>query len=343
MSTKSTSSNAPGPLLRVRDLRTHFRSRGAPPAKAVDGVSFDVNRGETIGLVGESGSGKSVTCLSIVRLVPEPSGKIVGGEILLDGKNLLDLNGAEMREVRGRQIAYITQDPLASLDPLFRIGQQVGEPMLAHNRATRGNVMKKVTEMLGRVRIPAPEIRAKQFPHEMSGGMRQRVVSALALGCEPELLIADEPTTALDVTVQAQILRLLRDIQEASGLSMILVTHDFGIVARACDRVAVMYAGRIVEISSVVDIFERPQHPYTRGLMASVPEIGIKLPRMLSIEGQPPDVRRIPPGCPFAPRCSLRKDVCTVEYPPVTKLGDGHEVACWAVGEGATPASKGAI
>jgi oligopeptide/dipeptide ABC transporter ATP-binding protein len=194
--------------------------------------------------------------------------------------------------------------------------------------------------MLQRVRIPAPGIRAKQFPHEMSGGMRQRVVAALALGCEPELLIADEPTTALDVTVQAQILRLLRDIQESSGLSMILVTHDFGIVARACDRVAVMYAGRIVEITSVVDIFERPTHPYTRGLMASVPQIGTKQARMASIEGQPPDVRRIPSGCPFAPRCTYRMDICTEQYPPYVAVDSDHAVACWAVGEGAVPGTE---
>ncbi|MCC7364868.1 MAG: ABC transporter ATP-binding protein [Dehalococcoidia bacterium] len=318
------------PLLRVRNLRTHFTSK-LGVAKAVDGVSFDVFPGETLGLVGESGSGKSVTCLSVVRLVPQPSGRIVEGEVLLGGKDLLTLSDNEMRDIRGSRVAYITQDPLTSLDPLFRVGNQVGEPMLAHGRANRKDVRGKVVDMLRRVRIPAPEIRATQFPHEMSGGMRQRVVAALALGCRPELLIADEPTTALDVTVQAQILRLLRDLQEESGLSMILVTHDFGIVARACDRVAVMYAGRIVEISPVTDIFERPAHPYTIGLMASVPKIGIKSEHMPSIEGQPPDVRRIPPGCPFAPRCTARQDRCTVEYPPTIKLRDQHEVACWAV------------
>jgi oligopeptide/dipeptide ABC transporter ATP-binding protein len=303
-------------------------------AKAVDGVSFDVYPGETLGLVGESGSGKSVTCLSIVRLVPGPAGKIVGGEILLEGKDILALSQTEMARIRGSRVAYITQDPLTSLDPLFRVGAQVGEPMLAHHRASRADVRDRVVDMLRRVRIPAPEIRARQFPHEMSGGMRQRVVAALALGCQPELLIADEPTTALDVTVQAQILRLLRDLQEESGLSMILVTHDFGIVARACDRVAVMYAGRIVELAPVADIFERPAHPYTIGLMGSVPKVGTKLARMLSIEGQPPDVRHIPAGCPFAPRCTARMDVCTAEYPPTRLLGDGHEVACWAVDPG---------
>jgi oligopeptide/dipeptide ABC transporter ATP-binding protein len=274
--------------------------------------------------------------------VPEPAGKIVGGQVLLNGRDMVPLSPSEMHDIRGRQVAYITQDPLTSLDPLFRVGAQVGEPMLAHHRATRADVGRKVVEMLTRVRIPAPEVRARQFPHEMSGGMRQRVVAALALGCEPQLLIADEPTTALDVTVQAQILRLLRDVQEESGLSMILVTHDFGIVARACDRVAVMYAGRIVELAPVADIFERPSHPYTVGLMASVPKIGTKLARMLSIEGQPPDVRHIPPGCPFAPRCSARMDICTEQYPAVTQLGDGHEVACWAVGESTASAKGGA-
>jgi oligopeptide/dipeptide ABC transporter ATP-binding protein len=322
----------PSVLLEVKDLQTWFTTRSGV-AKAVDGVSFTLKKGETLGLVGESGSGKSVTCVSIVRLVPQPSGRTVGGEILFEGQDLLKLDDDEMREIRGSKIAYITQDPLASLDPLFRIGDQVAEPMIAHRRANRGSARGKVVEMLRRVRIPAAEARVKQYPHEMSGGMRQRVVAALALGCEPVLLIADEPTTALDVTVQAQILRLLRDLQQDSGLSMILVTHDFGIVARACDRVAVMYAGRIVELADVVDIFERPSHPYTIGLMASVPTIGEKQPRMLSIEGQPPDVRNLPAGCPFAPRCTYRRDVCVEEYPPVIDVGGGHQVACWAVDE----------
>lgn len=328
------------PLLEVRDLKTHFKSQ-LGVAKAVDGVSFDIRYGETLGLVGESGSGKSMTCLSIAGLVPEPTGEIVDGEILLEGQDLLKLSRSQMREVRGERIAYITQDPLASLDPLFRVGAQVAEPMIAHGRATRANVRSKVVEMLRRVRIPVPEVRARQFPHEMSGGMRQRVVAALALGCEPELLIADEPTTALDVTVQAQILRLLRDIQQESALSIILVTHDFGIVARACDRVAVMYAGRIVELTSVVDIFENPLHPYTVGLMASVPEIGVRRSRMLSIEGQPPDVRNIPQGCPFAARCTYRRDICTSEYPPVQVVDDDHQVACWAVEDGKLQSPEG--
>ena len=321
------------PLLSVRGLRTYFSSREGV-AKAVDGVSFDVYPGETLGLVGESGSGKSVTCLSVVRLVPGPAGRIVEGEVLLEGQDVLKLSNDEMARIRGSRVAYITQDPLTSLDPLFRVGDQVGEPMLAHHRATRTDVRDRVATMLRRVRIPAPELRARQFPHEMSGGMRQRVVAALALGCEPRLLIADEPTTALDVTVQAQILRLLRDLQEETGLSMILVTHDFGIVARACDRVAVMYAGRIVELASVAEIFEEPAHPYSVGLLASIPKVGIKQDRMLSIEGSPPDVRRIPPGCPFAPRCTARMDICEREYPPITTLSAGHTVACWAVGDG---------
>jgi oligopeptide/dipeptide ABC transporter ATP-binding protein len=321
-----------GPLLQVRDLRTYFTGRSGV-ARAVDGVSFDLRQGETLGLVGESGSGKSVTCLSVVRLVPQPAGKIVSGEVLFDGQDLLKLSEDDMREVRGSQIAYITQDPLASLDPLFRIGQQVGEPMLAHKRASRSNLRDKVVDMLQRVRIPAAAARYRQFPHEISGGMRQRVVAALALGCHPKLLIADEPTTALDVTVQAQLLRLFRDLQQDWNLAIILVTHDFGIVARACDRVAIMYAGRMVEVATVVDIFERPSHPYTIGLMASVPTLERRQDRMLSIEGQPPDVRNIPPGCPFAPRCTYRREICEREYPAVTGLGDGHQVACWAIDE----------
>ena len=319
-------------ILQVRNLKTYFATRQGV-AKAVDGVSFDLYRGETLGLVGESGSGKSVTCLSITQLVPAPAGKIVEGEVLFTGEDLVKKSAADMQRIRGSRLAYITQDPLASLDPLFRVNSQVGEPMIAHHRATRGNVRERVIEILRRVRIPAAETRAGQFPHEMSGGMRQRVVAALALGCEPEMLIADEPTTALDVTVQAQLLKLLRDIQREMELSMIVVTHDFGIVARVCDRVAVMYAGRIVEIAPVLDIFREPTHPYTIGLIASVPAVGTRQERMSSIPGQPPDVRNQPPGCPFAPRCSFKQDRCEEEYPPTTAIAGDHEVACWATDE----------
>ncbi len=317
------------PLLEVKDLRTHFATR-LGVAKAVDGVSFTLRAGETLGLIGESGSGKSVTCLSIARLVPQPSGRIVGGEVLLEGDDLVKKSESEMQHIRGSRIAYITQDPLASLDPLFRVFSQVAEPMRAHRRVTRSTVTDRVIDILRSVRIPAPEIRAHQFPHEMSGGMRQRVVAALALGCEPQLLIADEPTTALDVTVQAQLLQVLRTAQRNLGLGMIVVTHDFGIVARVCDRVAVMYAGRVVEVADVLAILSHPVHPYTRGLIASVPTVGERYDRMPSIEGQPPDVRDIPPGCAFAPRCAYREDRCAVDYPSTRSVSPDHDVACWA-------------
>lgn len=317
------------PLLEVRDLRTHFTTRRGV-AKAVDGVSFTLRSGETLGLIGESGSGKSVTCLSIARLVPQPSGRIVAGEVLLEGEDLVKKSESEMQRIRGSRIAYIMQDPLASLDPLFRVSSQVAEPMRAHHRVTRRTVRQRVIDILRSVRIPAPETRSRQFPHEMSGGMRQRVVAAVALGCEPQLLIADEPTTALDVTVQAQLLKVLRDVQRELNLGMIVVTHDFGIVARVCDRVAVMYAGRVVEIADVLAILSRPVHPYTRGLIASVPAVGERYARMPSIEGQPPDVRNIPAGCPFAPRCTYREERCSVEYPPAYAVSPRHAVHCWA-------------
>ncbi len=332
-------------LLEVKDLRTYFETR-LGVAKAVDGVSFTLRAGETLGLIGESGSGKSVTCLSIARLVPQPSGHIVGGEVLLEGDDLVTKSESEMQQIRGSRIAYITQDPLASLDPLFRVFSQVAEPMRAHRRVTRSTVGARVIDLLRSVRIPAPEIRARQFPHEMSGGMRQRVVAAMALGCEPKLLIADEPTTALDVTVQAQLLQVLRSAQRDLGLGMIVVTHDFGIVARICDRVAVMYAGRVVEVADVLTILTRPVHPYTRGLIASVPTVGERSERMPSIEGQPPDVRDVPPGCAFAPRCAYREDRCEVDYPSTRPASSPtHEVACWAserIMQGADPEAQGA-
>ena len=326
------SQEARRPRLSVRDLRTQFVSKdGIVPA--VDGVSFDVYPGEILGIVGESGSGKSVMCLSIARLVPAPGGRIVSGEVYLDDTNLLGLSEREMREIRGRRIGFITQDPLASLDPLFKIGSQIGEALLAHKRAGQGDVRQRVVDLLRRVRIRVPERAYSLYPHEMSGGMRQRSVTALAVGCEPEVLIADEPTTALDATVQIQVLEVLKRLQEEQDLSIIFVTHDISAIARICSRVAVMYAGRIVEESDIVELFERPLHPYTRGLMASVASVSHKPGRMVSIEGQPPDLKNLPPGCPFAPRCEYRRDECELTYPPMRTYDDRHRVACWAADE----------
>lgn len=319
------------PLLEVRNLKTHFFTRYGL-GKAVDGVSFSVHEGETLGLVGESACGKSVTCLSIVRLLQQPPGRIVGGEILFEGEDLLKKSKQEMRRIRGKRIAMVLQDPMTSLDPVFSVGWQVGEAVRTHNRMDASDVRRRVRELLGLVKIPSPAVRMGEFPHQMSGGMRQRIVAAMALGCTPRLLIADEPTTSLDVTIQAQVLKLLQEIQKTSGLSMLMVTHDFGIVAKACDRVAVMYAGRIVESGDVRTVFQAPVHPYTVALMRSVPRLGRKVGRLFSIEGQPPDVRNLPPGCSFHPRCPQAMEVCRERYPPETDLGQGHAVRCWLSG-----------
>ncbi len=315
-------------ILEVKGLKTYFYTRRGV-GKAVDGVSFSLKEGETIGLVGESACGKSVTCLSIVRLVPEPAGRIVGGEIIFDGVNLLSKSAREMRKIRGKRISMILQDPLTSLNPLFTIGEQVAEPIRLHEKLDERSVWEKVIEMLRLVRIPSPEVRMREYPHQMSGGMRQRIVGAMVLSCQPNLLIADEPTTSLDVTIQAQFLRLLKEIQQQSNLSMIVVTHDFGIVARVCDRVAVMYAGKIVESAGVREIFNNPTHPYTIALMGSLPKMEVKVDRLYSIEGQPPDVCAVPPGCSFAPRCREAKEICKQEYPPQSTVREGHYMNCW--------------
>lgn len=318
-------------VLEVQDLRTYFyTSRGV--VKAVDGVSFQLKKGETLGLVGESGCGKSITCFSIIRLVPQPAGKIVGGKVLLKGEDLLTKSEKEMTRIRGSRITMILQDPMMSLNPLLTIGEQVAEPLRYHHGMKKPEIWEKVKEMLRWVHIPSPEIRMKEYPHQMSGGMRQRIAGAMTLSCQPEVLIADEPTTALDVTIQAQFLSLLQEIQEKSRLSMIVVTHDFGIVARICDRVAVMYAGKIVESAETRELFNRPAHPYTMALLESLPKMEAKVEKLYSIEGQPPELHALPPGCSFAPRCPQAMDLCLRRYPERKEISPDHYASCWLYG-----------
>ena len=316
------------PLLRVKDLRAYyFGFRGTRVVKAIDGVSFSLEAGETFGLVGESGCGKTSTCHAIVRLLPA-SARIVGGRIELEGEDLLGKSQAEMREIRGRRIATILQDPMASLDPLFTIYDQVAEPAYYH-RALRGpRLRQRVKELLRAVRIPSPERRMKDLPHQMSGGMRQRIVGAIALAGGPQVIIADEPTTNLDVTIQLQYLNLLKDLQRASGVALIFVTHNLGIVAKMCDKVAVMYAGKIVEMQSVRGLFYNPRHPYTRALLNSIPKLGTKAPLYI-IPGQPPDLSHLPAGCSFQPRCASAMERCRVEEPSEQHLDDGATTRCW--------------
>ena len=317
------------PLLVVEELTTHFYTRRGV-TKAVDGVSFTLAAGETLALVGESGSGKSVTCLSLVRLVPEPAGRIVGGRVLLDGEDLLQKSPAEMRRVRGKQIAMVLQDPMTSLNPALTINTQVGEVLRLH-QGLRGRALHlRVLDALKRLRISAPDTRLSQYPHQFSGGMRQRVSSAIALSCAPRLLIADEPTTSLDVTIQAQYLELLKEVQASAGVAVILVTHDFGIVAANADRVAVMYAGKIVEMGTTLQVFNNPRHPYTQALLRCLPDVGLRREQLVEIGGQPHDLARLPPGCPFAPRCPERQPVC--EQPPASiEVEDGHVASCWMI------------
>jgi oligopeptide/dipeptide ABC transporter ATP-binding protein len=317
-------------VLRVVDLQTHIYLRQGV-VKAVDGVSFTVRRGESVGLVGESGSGKTLTCLSIMKLMPVPSAHIVGGEIWFGDTNLIDAPESEMRHYRGRQIAMIMQDPLAALNPIMSIGEQVGEPIRYHLKLTPKERLKRVIETLRSLRIPNPAERLAEYPHQFSGGMRQRIVAAMGVATAPSLIIADEPTTALDVTIQGQFLALMRELREKTQMSVLWVTHDLGVVAQVCDRVNVMYAGRIVEGGDVRRIFASPQHPYTRALMASVPVLGSKQDRLYQIEGQPPNLLNLPPGCPFYDRCPLRMEICRQEYPAATPIGEDGFVHCWAV------------
>ncbi len=313
------------PLLQVRDLRTYFYTR-AGVVKAVDGVDFAVQRGEIVGLVGESGSGKSNVCLSILNLVPKPAGRIVSGEIVLEGTNLLGLSERAMRTVRGRDVAMILQDPLSSLNPVFTVGDQVGEALRVHGRVS-GDLRERVIGALQKVHIPGASTRLRDYPHQFSGGMRQRVMAAIAISCAPKLLLADEPTTALDVTIQAQFLQLMRELREGD-LGILYVTHDLGVVAQLCDRVLVMYAGQIVESGTVEQVFHAPRHPYTAALISSVPVLGAKRRRLYQIEGQPPNPLAPPAGCRFHPRCPQADDQCRAAMPePAT---DGNVTyRCW--------------
>src|SRR5919206_2968830 len=311
------------PLLDVKQLRTYFISaQGTRVVKAVDGVSFTLNEGETLGIVGESGSGKTVTSMSILRLLP-PAARIVGGEIWFQGENLLTKSETEMRHLRGSQLTMILQDPMMSLNPLFTIGEQIAEPLRIHRHMRGARLVERIKELLRGVRIPSPEVRLREYPHQMSGGMRQRIVGAIGISCEPKLLIADEPTSSLDVTIQAQYLNLLRDLQRQHGLALIFITHNLGIVAKMCDQLAVMYAGRVVESGPVSQIFNNPSHPYTEALLTSIPRMSDSRQRLTAIEGQPPDLSALPPGCSFAPRCPEVFDRCRTQAPPEFAL-DGE-------------------
>lgn len=320
-------------VLDVQGLQTYFKT-DAGIVKAVDGVSFVVHEGETVGLVGESGCGKSVTNLSVMRLVPSPPGKIVGGKVMYDGKDIMEMSEKELRNIRGNKISMIFQDPMTSLNPFLKISTQMIETIRLHQNKTKQEAREKAIRMLAEVGIPSPETRIDCYPHQFSGGMRQRVMIAMALSCNAELLIADEPTTALDVTIQAQILELIKKLNEKFKTAVILITHDLGVVAGMCDKVCVMYAGRIVEYAPTDDLFEHPLHPYTEGLIASVPKIdGEKSERLFSIEGQPPNVIDLPPCCPFHPRCHKALDVCRCAYPPEHAADSRHHVSCWLYSE----------
>jgi len=317
------------PVLEVKQLQTYFFSaQGTRVVKAVDGVSFTLNEGETLGVVGESGSGKTVTSMSLLRLLP-PAARIVGGEVWFQGENLLTKSEREMRELRGSQLTMILQDPMMSLNPLFTIGEQIAEPLRIHRHMRGARLMERIKELLRGVRIPSPEVRLREYPHQMSGGMRQRIVGAIGISCEPKLLIADEPTTSLDVTIQAQYLNLLKDIQQRSRLAMIFITHNIGIVAKMCDNVGVMYAGKLVERAPVRTIFNQPAHPYTEALLHAVPKLTDRSKRLWSIEGQPPDLANPPTGCPFNPRCPHAEDRCRREVPPEFQVGENHYTRCW--------------
>ena len=316
------------PILKVSGLRTYFFT-GEGVTKAVDGVDFEVHRGEVLGIVGESGCGKSVTALSILRLVANPPGRIVDGAVHFQGRDLLQLSDREMRAVRGEKISMVFQDPLASLNPVLRVGYQLAEVFRYHLGLDRVKSLAESVKMLRATEIPSPAERVRNYPHEMSGGMRQRAMIAMALACQPALMIADEPTTALDVTVQAQVLKLMKEICRARDTAMILITHDMGVIANMCKRVAVMYAGRVVEYADVFTLFKQPAHPYTEGLLKSLPRLGAKANRLESIEGQPPMLNNLPPGCPYAPRCRYVQDRCRQEAPPLTAVKPGHEVRCY--------------
>ena len=316
-------------LLKVKDLRTTFFTT-AGVLRAVDGVSWEVEEGETVALVGESGCGKSVSALSIMRLIDQPAGRIEGGEILFKGRNLLELNEEQMRGVRGREIAMIFQEPMTSLNPVLTIGRQLTEGLEIHLQMKPPEARARALELLAMVGIPDPARRLGQYPHHFSGGMRQRMMIAMALACNPSLILADEPTTALDVTIQAQILELMRDLSRRLGVAMLIITHNLGVVARYADRVNVMYAGRIIERASAAELYDAPRHPYTLGLLRSVPRLDEpRRARLAPIEGQPPDMTRLPPGCSFAPRCAFRVERCLEMAPPLEIVSPAHLSACW--------------
>jgi oligopeptide/dipeptide ABC transporter ATP-binding protein len=321
-------------VLEIENLQTHFFTAGGV-VRAVDGVSYAVHSGETLGVVGESGCGKSVTALSVLRLVASPPGRIVGGTIRFAGTNLLDLTEHEMEAIRGNDISMIFQEPMTSLNPLMTVGRQIGEAISLHQGVSRREAFDQAVEMLRRVHIPEPERRVHAYPHQLSGGMRQRVMIAMALSCDPKVLIADEPTTALDVTIQAQILDLMRELHDRLGTAIVLITHDLGVVAENADRVVVMYAGRKVEEASAKALFETPGHPYTIGLMGSIPNLEVaahanaRRARLTEIKGMVPSLADLPRGCTFAPRCAFATDECRADYPPLIQHRPGHWVSCW--------------
>ena len=320
-------------LLQVRNLTTQFFTSSGT-VRAVDNVTFDVDEGETVAVVGESGCGKSVSALSILRLVPWPPGKIIGGSINFRGQNLLEMSDEDIRRVRGREISMVFQEPMTSLNPVLSIGLQLTETMQHHLGLSPAQALKRAAELLEMVGISEPKRRLAQFPHHLSGGMRQRVMIALALSCEPKLIIADEPTTALDVTIQAQILELMKDLTKRLGVALVVITHNLGVVARYADRVNVMYAGKIIEMGSAQQIYHQPHHPYTLGLLASVPRMDQpRGTRLIPIDGQPPDLTRLDGGCAFRPRCRFAVDRCAQEFPPLENIDSGHVSACWRVKE----------
>ncbi len=315
-------------LLEIHDLKTYFYTyRGV--VKAVDGVDLALDKGETLALAGESGCGKSVTALSVLRLIADPPGKIINGEILFDGENLLKRSEKEMQAIRGNKISMIFQEPMTSLDPVFTVGNEVTEAIQLHQGLEKEEAQKKAVDMLKKVRIPEPEKRMKEYPHQLSGGMRQRVMIAMALSCNPKMLIADEPTTALDVTIQAQILRLIKDLQDEYEAAVMLITHDLGIIAGTCDKVAIMYAGNIVEYSDVYTLYGHPLHPYTKGLIGSIPKLTQEVERLKVIGGVVPSLIAQPPGCRFHPRCEYAKVECAREFPPLEEAEKNHHVRCW--------------
>jgi oligopeptide/dipeptide ABC transporter ATP-binding protein len=318
-------------ILKVEDLHTAFFTRKGV-VKAVDGISFYVREGETLGIVGESGCGKTVTGMSLMRLLPEPAGRIIGGKIIFEGRDLVELTKDQMRAYRGKMISMILQDPMTSLNPVYTIGDQISESVRLHQGLPDDKVEQEVISSLRLLKIPAPEQRLHDYPFQLSGGMRQRVVGAIAMSCHPRLLIADEPTTALDATIQAQYIALFKDIQKKTNVGIIFITHDFGVVSNMCHRVAVMYAGKIVETAATSTIFKAPRHPYTAALINSVPRLDRKKDERLdSIEGQPPLMTNLPPGCRFAPRCTVAQDICREQEPPEVTIGNEHSVSCWRV------------